>query len=131
MSDENVETVARQFEAWNRGDLDAWAEDWDPDVVVFAPDRWPEGAVNRGLEAWRLQAQRLRDTWEEARVELDEIRSVKPDVVFTKVRYVTTGAETHIPFDTPMAAVFFLHEQKITQAHFCWEIAEALKAAGV
>jgi hypothetical protein len=69
MSRENVEIVLGQWDAWNSGDLDRWAQAWDPEVVVIAPKGWPEGAVERGLDAWRRQAQRLRDTWAEARVE--------------------------------------------------------------
>jgi ketosteroid isomerase-like protein len=131
MSQENVETVVRQFDAWSRGDLDAWAEAWDPEVVVLAPDGWPEGEVERGLEAWRRQAKRLRESWEEARIEIDEIRSVKPGVILAQIRYVTRGGETGIAFETPMAAVFFLHEQKITRAQYGWTVAEALEAAGL
>lgn len=131
VSHDDVETVARQFDAWTRGDLDAWAEAWDPDVVVVAPAGWPDGADSLGLETWRRQAERLRDTWDEARIEIEEIRSVKPEVVVAKIRYVTTGGETGIPFETPMAAVFFLHDRKITRAQYCWEITEALEAAGV
>jgi ketosteroid isomerase-like protein len=131
MSQENVETVVRQFDAWSRGDLDAWAEAWDPEVVVFAPDGWPEGEVERGLEAWSRQAKRLRDSWEEARIEIDEIRSVKPGVVLAQIRYVTRGGETGILFETPMAAVFFLHERKITRAQYGWTVTQALEAVGL
>jgi hypothetical protein len=77
MSQENVEVVERQFKAWNAGDFDEWAETWTHDVEVFPPEGWPEGGVNRGLDAWRRQAERLRDTWAEARVEIDEIRPSK------------------------------------------------------
>jgi hypothetical protein len=47
MSRENVEVVLGQWDAWNDGDLDRWAQAWDSDVVVFAPEGWPEGAVER------------------------------------------------------------------------------------
>ena len=69
MSEENVEIVRRQFELWSQGNLDEWARHWDPDVIVVAPEGWPEGETYRGLDAWRRQAERLRDSWEEARAE--------------------------------------------------------------
>jgi ketosteroid isomerase-like protein len=130
MSQENVEIVLGQWDAWNNGDLDRWARAWDSEVVVVAPEGWPEGEVSRGLDAWRRQAQRLRDTWAEARVEVDEIRDVK-DRVVARVRYVTIGGDTGIPFETPMAVVLFLTERKITRAYFAWAMAEALEAAGL
>ena len=33
MSQENVEVVRAAFEAWNRGDMDALRELYDPDVM--------------------------------------------------------------------------------------------------
>jgi ketosteroid isomerase-like protein len=130
MSEENVEIVLRQFELWNEGDLDAWAEYFDPDVVVEAPEGWSEGSVSRGLDAWRQQAERLRDTWEEARTEIDEIRSAGKGRVIARIRYVTRGKEPGISFDTPMAVSLFLDQGKITRANFFWDI-DALEAAGL
>jgi ketosteroid isomerase-like protein len=129
MSRENVEVVLGQWDAWNDGNLDRWAQAWDSEVVVVAPRGWPDGAVERGLDAWRRQAERLRDTWAEARVEVDEIWDVE-DRVLARIRYVTLGADTGIPFETPMAVVLFLSERKITQAYFGWTEAEALEAVG-
>ena len=130
MSQENVEVVLGQWDAWNDGNLDRWAEAWDSEVVVTAPQGWPDGPVERGLDAWRRQAQSLRDTWAEARVEVDEIRDVEARVL-ARVRYVTLGADTGIPFETPMAVIFFLSERKITRGYFGWTMAEALEAAGL
>ena len=130
MSQENVEIVLGQWDAFNSGNLDRWAQAWDPEVVVFAPKGWPEGEVERGLDAWRRQAQRLRDTWDEARVEVDEIQDLR-DQVHARIRYVTVGADTGIPFETPMAVVFFLSKGKITRGYFGWTMADALEAAGL
>jgi ketosteroid isomerase-like protein len=74
MAQENLEVVRRQFELWSEGRLDAWAQHWDRGVLVMAPEGWPEGPEFRGLDAWRRQAERLRDSWDEARVEVDDIR---------------------------------------------------------
>jgi ketosteroid isomerase-like protein len=129
MSQENVEIVRCQFELWSQGDLDGWAQFWDPDVIVVAPEGWPEGDTNRGLEEWRRQAERLRDSWDEARVEIDEIRPIAVDWVVARIRYVTGGKEAGMSFDTAMAAAFFLRERKIIRAQYCWDIADALEAA--
>jgi len=130
MSQENIEVVQRQFRTWNAGDFDQWAETWTHDVEVVAPKGWPEGEGFRGLDAWRRQAERLRDTWAEARVEIDEIRSVE-DRVLVRIRYVTKGADTGLPFETPMAAVFLMKEGKIARGEYFWKIDEALEAAGL
>lgn len=124
-----TEIVTRQFTAWNQGDLDTWAEAWDPEVVVIAPEGWPDGEVNRGLDAWRSQAQRLRDTWADARIEVDEIRA-GGNCVVVRIRYVTIGGDTGLPFETPMAAAFFLEDGRITLGQYFWEFGDALSAAG-
>jgi ketosteroid isomerase-like protein len=129
MSEENLEIVRRQFEAWNAGDFDQWAEAWDRDVEVIAPEGWPDGEVNRGLDAWRRQAERLRESWAEARIEIDEIRPIESGVL-SRIRYVTKG-NTGLPFETPMAAVFFIRERKIKLAQYFWTISDALEAAGL
>jgi ketosteroid isomerase-like protein len=37
MSQENVRIARAAFEAWNAGDMDAFQELYDPDVIVRAP----------------------------------------------------------------------------------------------
>ena len=131
MSAENVEVVRRAFDAWNAGDLDAFVDAHDPDVVVVAPEGWPEGAVSEGIEAWSLQAERLRDTWEEARAEIDEIRAAGDDRVVARLRYVTRGQDTNIPFETPMSVLFVLKASKISRAQYYWDAGEAFEGAGL
>jgi ketosteroid isomerase-like protein len=131
MSQDNVEIVRRQFELFSEGDLDESAQDWDPEVVVTPPKGWPEGEDLLGIEAWRRQAERLRDSWDEARVEVDDIRPVGDDQVLVRIPYVTRGTDTGMSFDTPMAAVFLLRGGKIIRAQYFWDYTEALEAAGL
>ena len=132
MSERNVEVVLRVLQLWNEGtDLSCWEPLHDPDVIVIAPEGWPEGSLSEGFDAWRLQAERLRETWDEARTEVDEIRPVGEDRVFARVRYVTRRNNPEMSFDTPMAIVLDLREGRITRAHYFWDDAQALEAAGL
>jgi ketosteroid isomerase-like protein len=132
MPDANAQVFLQALELWNEGeDLAGWAEFYDPDVVVTAPEGWPEGAETIGLDAWREQAERLRSTWKEARTEVDEIRSVGEDRVLVRIRYVTKGERTEVPFDTAMVVVVHLKEGKITRADYFWDLDRALEAAGL
>ena len=74
---------------------------------------------------------RLHDSWEEARVEVDDIRAVGDDQVLARFRYVTRGKDTGMSFDTPMSAVFVLREGRIVRARYFWEHDDALGAAGL
>ena len=64
MSQENVEIVRAGFEAWNAGDMDAWADSLAPDVISRPPEGWPEPGPFIGKEAVVRQFMQLRDTWD-------------------------------------------------------------------
>ena len=51
MSRENVESVRRGLEAFNRGDKAGWLTTFDPDAEMFPAKKWPEHAPIRGAEA--------------------------------------------------------------------------------
>jgi uncharacterized protein len=63
MSRENVEVVRAGFEAWNAGDMDAYRELLDPDVVMRPPERWPEPGPFVGREAALREFEQARETW--------------------------------------------------------------------
>jgi hypothetical protein len=46
MSQENVEIVRRAIDAYNRGDLGAFLESFDEEVVIRAAEGWPETAYH-------------------------------------------------------------------------------------
>ena len=50
MSHENVEVVRRAYESFNRGDLDAFADLFDPDATVHPVDYWPDDMIRQGRE---------------------------------------------------------------------------------
>jgi ketosteroid isomerase-like protein len=130
MSEENLELVRRASELWSEGDLDAWAELHDPNVEVTPPAGWPEGEDPQGIEAWRRQADRLREPWEHVRIEIDELRPAEGNRVVSRFRYVTQGRDG-MSFDTPMAAVFVLADGKVVRNDYFWDFADALEAAGL
>ena len=133
MAQENVETVRRLFELWTEGKLDSWMEPFDPDVVVHAPEGWPEGTVTYGVDAWLQQAERLRDTWAHASAEVEDIRPVGDDRVIARIRYVTHGKDPGMAFDTPMSVAVLFADGKITRMRYFWDHQAAVDAveAGV
>ena len=64
MSQENVEVVRATFEAWNAGDMDAFRELHDPDVIMRTAGGWPEPGPFVGREAVMRQFEQLRETWD-------------------------------------------------------------------
>jgi ketosteroid isomerase-like protein len=52
MSEENVETLRRSLEAFDRRDKASWLETRDPDYEVITSIEWPEGDVRGPEAAW-------------------------------------------------------------------------------
>src|SRR5436309_964430 len=68
VSQENVEIVRAMFEAYSAGDMDAFRELHDPDVIGRMPDDWPEGPF-MGRDAVMRQFEQLRETFDATSLE--------------------------------------------------------------
>ena len=124
-----LEIVRNSFDAWMAGDFDRMVRGFHPDVVIVAPEGWPDGAVTEGAEAWKRQAARLREDWEDAGVEVDELREAGPDTVLARIRYVTRGTGPELAFDTPVFVAFLFADGMLVRAEYCWDEDGALAAA--
>ena len=71
MSQEKVEIVRRNTDAYNRGDLDGTLNTWAPDAVLdWSRSRGFDAGVFRGHDAIRSHWQRLLESFDEVRIEL-------------------------------------------------------------
>jgi len=85
MSQENVEVVRRNTEAFSRGDFDGFMEDWAPDAVVdWSNSRGPDAGVYRGHGEVRAFAQRFNEAFEENRIELVDPVELKDGLVLAE-----------------------------------------------
>jgi ketosteroid isomerase-like protein len=86
MSEENVEIVRRNTDAFSRGDFDGFMEDWAPEAVVdWSNSRGLDAGVYRGHVEVRAFAQRFREAFEEIPIELvDDPVEVKDGLVLAE-----------------------------------------------
>jgi ketosteroid isomerase-like protein len=71
MSQDNMEVVRRNVEAYNRRDLDVILENWTPDALLDWPNsRGVEAGVYRGRGEIRAFWQRFLATWDEVKIEI-------------------------------------------------------------
>ena len=82
MSQENVEVVRRATDAYNRGDIDGFAECWAHDAVVdWSNSRGFEAGVYRGRGAIRAFMERFLAAFNDVRIDLADVIEVEEGVV--------------------------------------------------
>src|SRR6185436_6637880 len=69
MSQANVELARKVFEAWNRGDVDAFLQTLDPNVEVYLPEGGLNVGVRRGHEEIRRLIEGFLEVWDDLRME--------------------------------------------------------------
>ena len=128
MSQENVEIVRAAYGAWNAGDMDAFRELQDPDVIARAPEGWPEPGPFVGRERLMRQFKQMRETWDADAFEVISLIDVADRVVarFTW-RGVGHGPESNMEF----TSVSTVRKGRIVYQEFFWDHAEALEALGL
>jgi ketosteroid isomerase-like protein len=128
MSQENVEIVRAMFEAYSAGDMDAFRELHDPDVIGRMPEGWPERRFV-GREALMRQFEQLRETFDatSARPISDFIDA--GDRVVVRLAYHAEGHGPEMNFE--MTQVITVRNSKILYREYFWDHAEALEAVGL
>ena len=133
MSQENIEIVRDAVVAYNRGDLDAfldeyWADDIDYRAVEGAPD--DHGPIH-GKAEMRAYFQDWIDTFDDMKVEPLEVIDPGGDqliaVLRNSGRAKLSGVETNLTY----AALYTIRDGKIVRGREYWTKEQALEAAGL
>jgi hypothetical protein len=75
--------------------------------------------------------ERLKESWEVERLEVDEIRAVPDGRVFARFRWVASGRASGVPTTIPMASVSAIKGAQIKRIEFFLDFKEAPEAAGL
>ena len=129
MSQENVEIVRANFEAWNAREMDDWGELFHPRAIMRNPEGWPEPGPQVGREAVIRFIEQLRETWD---ADVLEVISDYTDVGDrVAVRFIWHGAGRGPEADLEMTGVYTVRDGKIFGLEFFWNHADALEAVGL
>jgi ketosteroid isomerase-like protein len=128
MSQENVELMRKSLEHWNRGDLDAFVELSDDDVVLRPAEGGPEG-VYFGKDAVRSFYESFAQTMGHDTVFEDVIDAGGSVVV--RMRAHGVGAHSGIEGDMPVTMVVTVRKGKAVLIEHFLNHDEALEAAGL
>jgi ketosteroid isomerase-like protein len=132
VSQENVETMRRCLDSWNRGDCDAWMESFHPEIEYSSPiARQVEGEET----VWRgtAGARRFWDEWHavwNVSIELSETRDLG-DMVFALGRMETRGRASGVELESPVAYVAAFEAGLMRKLRAYRSASEAREAVGL
>jgi ketosteroid isomerase-like protein len=125
---QNVETVHRAFERWNRGDREKLAADVDPELELHS--RMLGGVVRGpdGLRSWFLEIDQQFEEW---RAQIAEVREVGRDRLLVLGEIHLRGRESEVEFDQPMAWLMDFRDGRVLRLQLFTHRSEALEAIGL
>jgi ketosteroid isomerase-like protein len=131
MSQENVEIVKRSIKAYARGGVEAILPFFPHDVVCYPFPEWVEEGEYRGHDGFRKVAAIWTDTFDDLRLEFDEVQDNGSKVVALGTiggRIKATGT----PLRQPMGVVFSsFGNGLIGEMHYFTTWTQALEALGL
>src|SRR3954452_4766810 len=130
MSQENVEIVRRGYEASNRtGELST--EVFTPDFTLDLTEAAPDFGVLRGIEASEQALRPYTETFDEFRVEIEEVIHADESQVVTAVSNSGRMRGSDSSISSSFFHVFTLEDGKVVRWSVHVERGRALEAAGL
>jgi ketosteroid isomerase-like protein len=130
MSEENVETVRRHTESWNRRDLTTWLDSFSSGGEIdWSRSRGPLKGVYRGHGELEIFWDAFWSTFEDVQVEMHRFTQVGSEVVVANTAHVR-GRDA-IEVVARSTFVFTLNNGQITCLRLFQESDEAFAAAGL
>jgi ketosteroid isomerase-like protein len=131
VSQANVEMARRANDAFNRRDVDAFMECVTSDIeFTAAMSGTVAGGSLRGREGIEALFADIRDTWEEHRMVIEEIRDLGERVLGLG-RLEGRGKASGVSVDVPFAIISDLRDGKMWRSRTYLDHGEALRAAGL
>jgi len=130
MSGENVETVRRHIEAWNRRDQAAYVASFRSDAEIdWSRARALFRGVYRGREQQKAFWDEFWSTFEDSQLEIHDLTEAGSEVVVWNTAHM--WGRDGIEVTARSAIVFTVENGEITCLRLFQERAEALEAVGL
>jgi ketosteroid isomerase-like protein len=129
---DNLALVESTFDAWNRGDIDAFAAHAAEDVAWLEVSGRPEGAPTErlGRDRMRKSLESLFDAWESYHLEVERIEEVG-DRVVAVVREVARGRSSGLEVDGRWGYLVTVEDGLIVRIEAYRDAGQALQVAGL
>ena len=134
MSQENVETVRRIYDAFGEGDfaraLEEGEPDFDPDVEWHDQPELPGATVHHGIEEVGRHLAAAQEALDYARTDLLELLDADPRVL-AAYRFHARGRASGTPVERDAFHVYSFRGARIACVEIFGTRGEALEAAGL
>jgi ketosteroid isomerase-like protein len=131
MSQQNVETLRRLFEASSDGDVGVWFQAADPDIRVFPRPEEPDAADEyRGLEGLMEYLMNWYSQWDVYESEPLELIEAGEHVL-VRARERGRVERTGLEIVENLTHSFVLRDGKVVEWHMYDSHADALEAVGL
>ena len=105
-----TEILLVAYDAWNRGDREAWIELLDPEIEIHTSGVFPDMAPSyKGHDRARRFWRQLLDPWEEFRIEAEEITE-EDDIVAAAIRFRARGSDSGVEVDMRFGNAILLRD---------------------
>ena len=132
-SRERVELVESAFDAWNRGDIDGFADHVAEDVAWLEVSGRPEGSADTeryGRDRMRESLRSLFDAWESYHLEAERIHDLGDRVVVI-ARETARGRASGLEVDGRWGYVLTVADGLIVRVEAYRDADHALEVAGL
>ena len=130
MSQENVEIVRGIHDEWERGNLRAGADLYDPHVVFIPRQDLPDPGRHLGPDGIRQWMRRWLEAWTDFSLTAEELIAVGESVI-VRVRQRGTGKTSGAPVELTFFQVWTFRGRSVIRIEQFEAKAEALEAAGL
>jgi ketosteroid isomerase-like protein len=130
MSQENVETARKAYEAFNRGEVEAVVEILDPAVVWWPAEDEPVTDPHLGHDGYRALISEARELVPDLQVHVEEVFAVGHRVV-SHLHFWGRGRDSGVPIEIRETHVARFHDGKVVEVREYRDKTEALEAVGL
>jgi ketosteroid isomerase-like protein len=130
VSSDNVATVRRFVDAFNRRDFETTLDDADPEIELREWPNAPGAQVYRGRDGVLEAIANWFETWEWMQVEIGDMSEVGDRVFFT-LRQRAKGKSSQIEVEITSYNVYTFRDGKVIRLELFTEREPALAAAGL
>jgi uncharacterized protein len=130
MSEQNVQTVLRSWEAFSRGDLDGFFADLADDAEFEEDPAFPEAGVYRGREEISSYLRAFQEQLVDHRFEVEQVIDLG-DRVLALLHESARGASSGLEVHQHPAFLYAFRGERVSHVRAYLDRAEALEAAGL